>query len=227
VTVCSEYQARLARNQRVDPAVIPLGVDSALFADSRRTAGPPFRLLHVASLNPVKDQATLIRAVHHLVTHLGVDATLDIVGEDTLGGAIQALVHRLGLQPRVSFRGFVPTGALASMYRDADLFVLSSRHEAAGVVLLEAAASGVAVVGSAVGYLADWAPDRATAVATGQPVLLAEAIATLLRDDRRRANQAHSAAAWARAHDADWTASAFEELYADLTRRPSSRAARQ
>jgi glycosyltransferase involved in cell wall biosynthesis len=218
VTVCSEYQAQLARAHGVEPSVVPLGVDAALFAHHHRTAAPPFRLLHVASLNPVKDQPTLIRAVHQLVTHLHVDATLDIVGEDTLGGSLHDLVRRLDLESRVTFHGFMPTDALASFYGRADVFILSSRHEAAGVVLLEAALSGVPVVGSAVGYLADWAPDRATAVPPGQPPLLAQAIADLLRDDQRRLAQTTAAEAWARAHDAEWTADAFEALYADLRR---------
>jgi glycosyltransferase involved in cell wall biosynthesis len=64
--------------------------------------------------------------------------------------------------------------------------VLTSLHEAAGVVLLEAACTGLPIAGSAVGYLADWSPDRAAGVPPGDPVLLAAAIEALLRDPKRR-----------------------------------------
>jgi glycosyltransferase involved in cell wall biosynthesis len=83
-------------------------------------------------------------------------------------------------------------------------------------VVLEAAACGVATVGSAVGYLADWASDRAVTVAPASPAALAEAILELVRDPERRARIAQAARSWTLAHDADWTAGQFERLYVDL-----------
>jgi glycosyltransferase involved in cell wall biosynthesis len=123
----------------------------------------------------------------------------------------------------VAFHRFRPSDALVPMYHASSLFVLSSRHEAAGVVLLEAAACGLPVAGTAVGYLADWTPDRATTVAPGDPLALANAIASLLTDDTRRESTARAASEWARAHDADWTARAFESLYAGLVSASPSR----
>jgi glycosyltransferase involved in cell wall biosynthesis len=110
----------------------------------------------------------------------------------------------------------LPGDRLTTLYRNAHLLLLSSRHEAAGVVLLEAAASGVPTVGSAVGYLADWAPERAVAVAPHDPPALAEAVLALLANPAERARLAASAREWALAHDADWTARAFERLYASM-----------
>ena len=128
-------------------------------------------------------------------------------------GRLQARARELGLDAMVTFHGFRPSDELAPLYHQADLFVLTSLHEAAGVVLLEAACSGLPIVGSAVGYLADWSPDRAVGVALGDPVVLADSIDALLRDPARRQNISQAAGAWAREHDADWTAQAFEKLY--------------
>jgi glycosyltransferase involved in cell wall biosynthesis len=214
LTVCSEYQAGLAQARGLAPQVIPLGVDPGLF--SRRqtppSSGGPFRLLHVASLNPVKDQVTLLQALRALGDGT-LDATLDIVGEDTMAGRLQWVARELGVLGRVTFHGFLPSEALAPLYHAADLFVLTSLHEAAAVVLLEAAACEVPVIGSAVGYIADWAPDRATAVPPGRPGELADAIDRLLRDSSRRRDTAAAAAQWACAHDANWTAQQFDALY--------------
>ena len=216
VTVCSQYQAQLARAHGIIPRTIPLGVDGTVFTERRSVPhGPAFRLLHVASLNPVKDQTTLLHALRQLVAS-NLDVRLDIVGEDTMGGGLVAVARELGLANRVTFHGFLTSEQLVPLYHAADLFVLPSLHEAAGVVLLEAAACGVPVVGSAVGYLADWLPDAATGVAPGDPSALAEAIRTLLEDEQRRRATAARAAAWTRAHDADWSARAFEALYAEL-----------
>jgi glycosyltransferase involved in cell wall biosynthesis len=211
--VCSHYMAALARaaGQSVDR--IPLGADPALFPSPEvRSSGPPWRLLHVASLNRVKDQPTLLRALARVVVQLP-DVHLDIVGHDTLGGRVQAECTALGLDRHVSFHGFQPTDRLAPFYQRAHLLVLSSHHEAAGVVVLEAAASRLATIGSAVGYIADWAPEAAFAVPVGDDVALAEGILSLLGDTPRRERLAREAQRRARACDADWTAKAMERLY--------------
>ena len=63
VTVCTAYMERLARAHGANPVVIPLGVDTGVFSPAPRPPnGPPWRLLNVANLNPVKDHRTLIQA---------------------------------------------------------------------------------------------------------------------------------------------------------------------
>jgi glycosyltransferase involved in cell wall biosynthesis len=82
-------------------------------------------------------------------------------------------------------------------------------------VVLEAAAAGLATVGTAVGYIADWRPDRAAAVPVGDSRALASAIIELLQDPVQRERLASAARAWTLAHDADWTAAQFEQIYAE------------
>jgi glycosyltransferase involved in cell wall biosynthesis len=96
------------------------------------------------------------------------------------------------------------------------LFVLSSRHEAAGVVALEAAASCLRVVGTSVGYLAEWSPRAACAVPVADAAALTEAVVDMLNDPEARQRLATSAHEWAVAHDADWSAAEFTRLYASL-----------
>lgn len=219
VTVCTTFQAQLASQNGIKAHVVPIGVDRQIFTPARRPRAhmPPFKLLHVASLNPVKGQAVLLDALSTLVRG-GLDVTLDVVGEDTMGGSLHATAERLGLSDRVRFLGFQSSHALVSLYHSAHLFVLSSLHEAAGVVLLEAAACGTPVVGSAVGFLADWSPDAALSVRTNDSRALATAIGALLTDPQRSQSLASRAHAFAVEHDADWTAVTFQTLYAELGR---------
>jgi glycosyltransferase involved in cell wall biosynthesis len=215
-TVCTRFMHRLAETHGADPAIVPLGVDTGRLTPTLKPLGPPWRLLHVGSLNPVKDQSTLVRAFALLVGR-GLDVHLDIVGEDTLDGRVQELAIQVGIAGRVTFHGFLPTATLVGMYGKAHALLLSSRHEAAGVVVLEAAACEVPTVGTKVGYVSDWAPDRAVAVPIGDPQALADAAEQLLLDPERRQTTARRARAWAIAHSADWTAAALERLYAALT----------
>lgn len=215
VTVSTHHMERLARPHGVVPEVIPLGVDREQFTPAKRADGPPWRLLHVASLNRVKDQTMLLEALRRLVDRVPV-VHLDVAGEDTLGGAIQETACRLGVDRHVTFHGVLPSESLVGLYQRAHLFVLSSRHEACNVAALEAAACDVATVGTRVGHVADWAPDRAVAVPPGDAASLADAIAGMLADGPRRHQIASAAREWALAHDADWTAEQFTRLYHDL-----------
>ncbi len=217
ITVSTRYMQRLARAHAADPDVIPIGVDRHCYRPGASPVCRPVRLLHAASLNPVKDQATLLGAFRHVLDHVP-DVHLDIAGEDTLGGAIQTLATNLRVADRVTFHGLLTTEALVPLYQRAQLFVMSSRHEADGAVALEAAACGVPIVGTSVGYLADWAPDRAIAVPPRQPHALGNAIASALASPARLADMAGRAREWALAHDADWTAEQFDRLYHDLAR---------
>ncbi|HEY3730547.1 MAG TPA: glycosyltransferase family 4 protein [Steroidobacteraceae bacterium] len=209
-----ELLARLGvRSQR-----LPLGVDLSSWPPRPPQPRPPerpARLIHVASLNRVKDQTTLLHALAAL-GRAGVAFLADIVGEDTLHGEIQALAEQLQLTDRVRFRGFLTQRELRPLVDAADLMLVSSRHEAGPLVMLEAAVAGVPTVGTAVGHLAEWAPQAAVAVPIGNPPALAQAIEQLLADEDRRLELARQAQQRAILQDADYTAERFLRVYAGL-----------
>jgi glycosyltransferase involved in cell wall biosynthesis len=142
---------------------------------------------------------------------------MDIVGEDTLGGEVQALASRLGIAASINFRGFVPQRSLRALVAAADLMIMASRHEAGPMAMLEAAVLGVPTVGTAVGHIVEWAPTAATCVPVGDAPALARAIGTLLNDEEQRLRIAHEALQCATREDADYTAQRFQALYDGLT----------
>ncbi len=197
---------------------LPLGIDREewpLRPPRPRVAGRPARLLHVASLNRVKDQATLMRAAA-LLADEGVSFQLDVVGADTLEGEVQRLAAALRVSDRVDFHGFLPHDRLRPLMERADLLLMSSRHEAGPVVALEAAVAGVPTVGTSVGHIQEWAPEAAVAVPIGDDRALAREIAALLEDDAQRRRIAAAAQARALLEDADSTAQGVLRIYADL-----------
>ena len=206
---------------------VPLGVDLSAWPPRppvRRDSTRPARLIHVASLNRVKDQPTLLRALVSLL-RAGVRFELDIVGEDTLHGEVQALAATLGLAGRVRFRGFLPQRELRPLVEAADLMLLSSRHETGPLAVLEAAVAGVPTVGTAVGHLCEWSPYAAVAVPPGDWARLAQATAEILENEELRLRIAGEALRRAVREDADNTADRFAALYMDLieSRRLKSR----
>ncbi len=212
LTVCSGYMRELARLHGVAADLVPFGVHTARFAAVPRPPdGPPWRLVQVASLNPIKDQRTLVDAVAAL-RRGGLPVELDLVGEDTMGGAVAAHAAARGVAGVVRFHGYRANDEVPEFLARAHLYVQSSRHEAAGAAVLEAAVAGVPVVGTAVGYVRDWDGTRAAAVPPGHADALAAAMEALLANPAERARLAAAARVWAIAHDAAWTAGALDAL---------------
>jgi glycosyltransferase involved in cell wall biosynthesis len=215
VTCASEPIVRLVAERGVQAQRLPLGVDLERWPARppvRRRPGEPLRLVHVASLNPVKDQPTLLRALRRLADK-GRDFHLDVVGEDTLGGRIQAMAAELELAERVRFHGFRTQAAFRPIVDSAHVAVMSSRHEAGPLALLEAAVAGVPTVGTAVGHIAEWSPHAALAVPCRDAAALAGALGMLLDDEDLRLSIAEQALRKAVSEDADRTARDFCEIY--------------
>lgn len=195
---------------------IPLGVDLKAWPPRDpvpRDPSRPARLIHVASLNRVKDQPTLLRALA-AVMRSGRNFEMTIVGEDTLNGEIQSMAAQLGLSERVRFLGFLTQRQLRPVLEAADLMILSSRHEAGPLAMLEAAVAGVPTVGTAVGHIREWSPAAAACVPVGDWAGLGKIVCQLLEDEDLRLRTAREALQRAVREDADYTAECFQRLYA-------------
>jgi len=129
-----------------NPTATGVSPHRAEHSERERLWGSGFRyhILSVGTLKTQKDHATLIRALARLPENLA--AKLVILGEGPLRADLLALVNELGLQQRVELPGFISDPY--PWFRSADLFVLSSRWEGFGNVIVEALECGVPVVSS-------------------------------------------------------------------------------
>jgi glycosyltransferase involved in cell wall biosynthesis len=203
---------------------VPLGVDLMSWpprAPVRRDRARPARLVHVASLNRIKDQATLLRALAELM-RAGLSFEMDVVGEDILNGEVQSLSERLGLSTVVRFHGFLTQRQMRPLLEAAHIMVISSRHETGPLAVLEAAVVGVPTAGTRVGHIAEWEPHAALSAPIGDWLRLAGTIRRLMEDEDLRLGIASEAHRRAIHEDAVFTAERFHALYARCSRsRPS------
>ena len=219
VSAPSMYVTRSATSVRPDIQWLPTGVDTTIFRGPvKRMCDAPWRLVHVAGLNEVKNQETLLRAVQQ-VAAVCPHIVLDCIGVDALNGRVQALARNLGIADLVRFHGVLTVDQILPFYHKAHLFVQSSLHESMGAAVLEASAAGVPTVGTNVGIVAEMAPRAALAVPVSDPGALAKGIVELLENSARRESLALAAQDFARTYSADWTAGQFEELYRSVVRR--------
>lgn len=113
-------------------------------------------ILHVARLEEVKGTEWLIRAFAGVATQ-HPQARLVIIGEGKLRKKLQKLAGETGVADRIMFLGARPHQEVLAWMQRAAMVVLpsvktaSGREEGLGLVLLEAAASGVPGIGTRVG----------------------------------------------------------------------------
>jgi len=133
----------------------------------------------IARLSDVKGHKYLIEAMKEVLAKFSRSSLL-IVGAGKMQKELTALVNNLGINRSVNFIPEVSdtTEALAAM----DIFVMPSLQEGLGLALMEAMASGLAVIGSNVGGIKTLIQDGRTGLLT-QPAdskALAGAILMLL-----------------------------------------------
>jgi glycosyltransferase involved in cell wall biosynthesis len=182
------------------------------------------RLVCIGRLVPIKGHDTLLRAFARAVASLP-ELTLEIAGDGPLRAALETLAVQLGVDRAVTFAGRV--ARTEPVYERAAVVVVPSRGEGFGMVALEAAERGRAVIASAVGGLPEIVEDGATGllVPPDDVERLAAAIAELAADSARAA--VFGAAARRRAlreFTLDRCADRTDALYrAALERRASAR----
>jgi glycosyltransferase involved in cell wall biosynthesis len=102
-------------------------------------------LLTVKRLHPVAGYEDLLRAFAQVVQRMP-QVRLCIAGDGELRPELERQARELGISAHVRFLGLVDNQDLPKYYASADLFVLPSRLESWGTVMLEALACGTRVV---------------------------------------------------------------------------------
>jgi glycosyltransferase involved in cell wall biosynthesis len=221
VAPVSENLARDIRavQPRARLRVVENVVDTDVFhpLDARAPArGTPARLLTVAALAEKKGHADLLESLPDLRRSRQV--TLDVVGDGELRGELERQTRLLQLSDVVRFHGVLPKEQVAELMRTADLFVLPSLFENFPCVLIEAMASGLPSVATAVGGVPELLDGTGgTLCPPGNPRALAEAIARAL-DRRDRRDPGALADAARRRYGYEAFARTWTEIYAELRR---------
>jgi colanic acid/amylovoran biosynthesis glycosyltransferase len=153
----SEYNRQyiLSHFPRIDPEAVivsRLGVDLGRPATEAQPPIPARRrivLLTAGRLHAVKNHAFLIHACARLRDR-GFKFECQIAGEGPERPRLEALIREKHLQQHVTLLGHIAPQEMNSLYRRADLFVLTSLSEGIPLVLMEAMANGLVVLAPAI-----------------------------------------------------------------------------
>jgi glycosyltransferase involved in cell wall biosynthesis len=141
----------------------------------RLPAGTPLAV-NVAALVDHKDQHTLLRAARH-ARAARPDLHWAIAGEGSLRGNLTTEIRRLGLADRVHLLGYVEKAD--ALIAECDVFVMSSKKEGLGSVILNALALEKPVVATAAGGIPEILP-AAALVPVGDATALADKVVAAL-----------------------------------------------
>ncbi len=173
--------------------VIPYGVNLERFRDGnnpelRRELGiSPETLVAgvVARLHSQKGHRYLIEAARTIIPQVD-DVKFVLVGDGELRNDLERSAEQAGIREHFVFLGF--RSDVAELLRTFDLFVLPSLYEGLPNVVLEAMATGLPVVATAVDGTVELVDDGVTGylVEPRRPAALHEKITALLKDPELR-----------------------------------------
>lgn len=197
-----------------------IGVDTAAFESSAGDAEGPV-ILHVARLVEKKGTAYLLEAFARIAaTH--PRARIVVIGDGALRDPLERRAAVLGIDARVCWLGALPHAEVRRWLQRSAVFCLPSctaatgDAEGLGLVLLEAAASGVPVVGTRHGGIPEAVADGATGylVPERDAGSLADALDALLSSESLRRRFGEEARRFAQARfDLHRQTRGLERLY--------------
>ena len=161
--------------------LIAMGIDVDDYPmREKSSAEGELKILFVGRLARVRRVELLLQAVQRLsvpwrLTVVGGEAKTSSLSKPGYLNELKKLCAELGIGNRVRFAGPQPQKDLKSFYREADVFVYPSLYENFAQPLLEAAASGLPVIATAVGIANEIIIDGETGyVVPGDPKAICE-----------------------------------------------------
>lgn len=159
VIAISRHEKEVLIQRGVDRSkisVIPNGVDIEEFSGSKPpTSNEEIKTILYAGRIDMQQKGldVLIRAFAILLASSGIRLKLKLMGPDWARSTdkLRELARKLQVLDKVEFSGYQTRQRFVESMRSSDVFVLPSRFEPFGIVLLEALAAGVPIVASRVG----------------------------------------------------------------------------
>lgn len=182
-----------------DVAVLPNGIDVALWEPPRprvTPAGEPVRVVAAMRFAARKRPRAVLEVARKAreIVPADVPFTLELLGEGPERRRLERFASSHDMDSWVRLPGRVSRDDLRRRYWESDLYLTPARLEAFGIAALEARTAGLPVLARTGTGVMDFVEDGVHGVLAQDDDALAEALAELVVDDRRRAAMAcHSA----------------------------------
>ena len=171
-------------------------------------------VLYVGRVDPEKSISLVVEAFAR-VREVVPEAMLVVVGDGTDREHLEDLVEYYEMQDSVKFLGRVLMPDLAELYKVGDFFATASEIETQGIVLIEAAATGLPLVAVDAGAVSEVCKtgENGFLCQPGNVEEIFEGMKQLLIDEKMRQKYSEASLKIAKQHDLNHTLKRFEEIY--------------
>jgi glycosyltransferase involved in cell wall biosynthesis len=136
-------------------------VDTNLFMPQKKAIPPPFRFIHVSTVNDKEKNITGIIKAAQLLHHQKVDFIVDIIGDGPERAHFEEQAQQYQLKDKkIFFHGFRIPAQVSALMAHSHAFILNSNYEGLPCVLLEAMSCGIPVISTGVGAVPDIVNDK-------------------------------------------------------------------
>lgn len=204
--------------------VVHSGIDTSRYSNEVRPAAiraelglsSETRLIgNLSALADHKDYPTFLRTAQQVLKEMP-DVRFVIAGAGPDEGVIRQQLQTMGLQDRVYLIGFRTD--VPEVMKSLDLFLITSKTEGLGTIVLEAFAAGVPVVATAAGGIPELVEHEVTGLLApvGDDVKLSKEVVRLLSDNSLRTTCSTSAVRKAEEFSFQMTAMKTLEVYRQI-----------
>ena len=200
-----------SKNEKMD--IIPNPIETNLYRCDKREKDKDkdnIRFTCIGRFHPVKNHKLLIDAFGEVVDKFPT-AKLQLAGVGELLEREKEHVKDLGIEKNVLFLGEVEN--VASLLAQTDVFVVSSNSESFSLVMLEAMASGLPIITTAVGGIRDIFVDNGIMVEAENKEELRDAMFTMALDEELRARCGKKSFELSQNYDVSKIVALYEQVY--------------
>ena len=182
------------------------------------------RVLYVGRVDPEKSISVVLKAFSKVLKKVP-DSEFVVTGDGIDLKHLKKLAEELDISKKVKFLGRVMPPDLIEIYRSGTVFATASETETQGIVLIEAAATGLPLVAVDAGAVKELCQNKRNGeLCTPKDVDgIAKALVKILTDSDLQKKYSKESLEVSKLHDLNRTISRFEEIYSEAIKLKSDK----
>ena len=178
------------------------------------------KIMYIGRVDPEKSIDVVVKAFALLLADGISNTELVIVGDGIDMARLKELTEELDISDEIKFLGKIMMPELAKVYRMGTIFATGSETETQGIVLIEAAATGLPLVAVNAGAVGEICVNgfNGELVEAGNIEAFKEAMKKILLDKKLQKEYSKNSLEISKKHDLKHTLKRFEEIYEEAIR---------
>lgn len=206
-----------ALSNGVDLSAFKPGKPSKKILEKYHLSEDKKRVLYIGRIDPEKSIEVVLKAMKIVFEQIP-DAEFVLIGDGADKARLEKMTEHLELENKVHFLGRILPPDLYELYRTGTVFATASETETQGIVLIEAAATGLPLVAVDAGAIKEICKNGKNGYLC-QPNDedgIAKSLIKILSDPKKQKEMSKASLEIAKNHDLNNTLKRFEEIYYDI-----------